>query len=92
MDMQIAIDGHKYYGIFTTIGYDSDFDEMSDKTSDSDNESAYSYIRSVDSDPISYRVLNEIRTFKFENETLVETGVKWKCSKLKIRGGEIENW
>ena len=30
--IQIAIDGHKFYGIFTTIGYDSDSDEISDKS------------------------------------------------------------
>ena len=57
-----------------------------------DNVSSYSDKRSVNSNPINYRVSNEIKAFKLENETLVDTGLKWKTSKLKIRGGEINNW
>ena len=77
-DIQIAIDGDKLYGIFTICEYEPYADEISDENLDTDNESSYSDKCSVDSNPIDYRVFNEVRTFKFEKETLVETGLKWK--------------
>ena len=94
-DIQIATDGDKFYGVFTIFEWDRDADVSSDSDNESlnsYNESSYSYKYSVDSDPTNYKALNEIRTFQFENETLVETGLKWKSSDLKIRRGEINNW
>ena len=73
-DEVIAIKEDKFYGLFRM--YDGEISHTSDSEDSSDSEGSFNK---------SHRVWEEIRTFKYENDILVETGLKWKSSQKRYR-------
>ena len=80
VDIRIASKGDKFYGIFSMC-------ESSNDSIDApifDENSDYEEILTA---------WEEIRIFKFENEMLVDTGVKWKSGKQRIPESEdYDSW
>ena len=73
----------KFYFKKNGLQYEPNIGYECDKTIAMRGDKFYGIFSMVDGNPI-FRVWEEIRTFDYENDTFVDTGVKWKTDERKV--------